>query len=218
MHVDPTGASDNVYRVARPGDKLLYTFGIPKDHPPGTFWLHPHNHGSITFQLVSGMAATIIVDDPPAPTTPAWLLEVPDTVMVLQQVNFDDPPVFPVESYIDIAKKSGNLLPDDVTYSDPKKLVYALVNGQYMPVQQMTPAMPQRWRLVNAAIDWRFTLSPPQGCTMLLVAMDGIYLQSPRNKTEEAPVVIPPGGRADLIVTCQDGTHKLVSKSNPRCA
>ena len=45
----------------RPGQVKDYVFEIPKDHPPGLDWYHPHHHGSTVVQAVSGMAGGIIV-------------------------------------------------------------------------------------------------------------------------------------------------------------
>jgi len=37
----------------RPGENYTYTFKIGQDHPTGTFWFHPHAHGSTLFQVFS---------------------------------------------------------------------------------------------------------------------------------------------------------------------
>lgn len=44
-----------------PGQHLDYAFQIPKDHPPGLYWYHPHHHGSTAVQAVSGMAGGVII-------------------------------------------------------------------------------------------------------------------------------------------------------------
>jgi FtsP/CotA-like multicopper oxidase with cupredoxin domain len=44
-----------------PGETFDYVFELPKDHPPGLYWYHPHGHGSSAVQGVSGMAGAIIV-------------------------------------------------------------------------------------------------------------------------------------------------------------
>ena len=43
------------------GQYLDYAFQLPKDHPPGLYWYHPHHHGSTAVQAVSGMAGGVIV-------------------------------------------------------------------------------------------------------------------------------------------------------------
>ena len=45
------------------GGTLEYSYVIPHDHHSGTFWYHPHYHGSGGLQLAGGMAGAIIVLD-----------------------------------------------------------------------------------------------------------------------------------------------------------
>src|SRR5258708_39789220 len=69
LHVSPAGNSDNVFREIPPGASFQYTFTIPPDHPSGTFWYHPHKHGSVAYQMANGMAGALIVEGgPPHPT------------------------------------------------------------------------------------------------------------------------------------------------------
>lgn len=44
-----------------PGETYNYAFPIPKDHPPGLYWYHPHHHGSTVVQAVTGMAGGVII-------------------------------------------------------------------------------------------------------------------------------------------------------------
>jgi FtsP/CotA-like multicopper oxidase with cupredoxin domain len=61
LWVSPTGNSDNVLIKIRPTVDFQYEYNIPPDHPAGTFWYHPHNHGSTALQVASGMAGALIV-------------------------------------------------------------------------------------------------------------------------------------------------------------
>ncbi|HJU37990.1 MAG TPA: multicopper oxidase domain-containing protein [Tahibacter sp.] len=61
LWVSPTGNSDNVLITLRPTVSFQYEYNIPYDHPSGTFWYHPHLHGSTALQVASGMAGTLIV-------------------------------------------------------------------------------------------------------------------------------------------------------------
>jgi suppressor of ftsI len=60
---EPLGTSDPLASqiVIGPGEQKDYVFEIPKDHPPGLNFYHPHKHGSTAVQLVSGLAGPIIV-------------------------------------------------------------------------------------------------------------------------------------------------------------
>ena len=61
LWVSPTGNSDNVLLTIRPGVSFQYEYNIPADHPSGTFWYHPHLHGSTALQVASGMAGVLVV-------------------------------------------------------------------------------------------------------------------------------------------------------------
>ncbi len=69
LWVSPAGNSDNVLIAIRPKVAFEYEYNIPATHPAGTFWYHPHLHGSTALQVSSGMAGALIVhgDRPPTP-------------------------------------------------------------------------------------------------------------------------------------------------------
>lgn len=68
LWVSPAGNSDNVLIALLPGVQFEYEYNIPPDHPSGTFWYHPHMHGSTALQVASGMAGTLIVRGSRKPT------------------------------------------------------------------------------------------------------------------------------------------------------
>ncbi len=68
LWVSPAGNSDNVMITVRPGEQFQYEYDIPVDHPAGTFWYHPHQHGNGNVQVGSGMAGPLIVTGDRAPT------------------------------------------------------------------------------------------------------------------------------------------------------
>lgn len=68
LWVSPSGNSDNVLISIPPGDKFRYQYEISHDHPAGTFWYHPHRHGSGFVQVGSGMAGALIVTGDRKPT------------------------------------------------------------------------------------------------------------------------------------------------------
>ncbi|MEL6523918.1 MAG: multicopper oxidase family protein, partial [Pseudomonadota bacterium] len=61
LWISPAGNSDNVLLSIPPGEQFSYEYNIPADHPAGTFWYHPHMHGSTALQVSSGMAGALIV-------------------------------------------------------------------------------------------------------------------------------------------------------------
>jgi FtsP/CotA-like multicopper oxidase with cupredoxin domain len=63
MEVSPKAPADDVLTMlTSPGQQLSYTVLIPKTHPAGLFWYHPHPHGESNRQVEDGMAGAIIVD------------------------------------------------------------------------------------------------------------------------------------------------------------
>ena len=68
LWVSPSGHSDNVLVSIAPGSGYRYQYQVPVDHPAGTFWYHPHRHGSGFVQVGSGMAGALIVTGNRAPT------------------------------------------------------------------------------------------------------------------------------------------------------
>jgi len=104
LWVSPAGNSDNVLISVSPGGRFDYEYLIPADHPAGTFWYHPHPHGSSLYQLGSGMAGALIVEGDRLPKADGpgdidVLLKdergraFPDRELLLQQINyacFDD--------------------------------------------------------------------------------------------------------------------------------
>jgi FtsP/CotA-like multicopper oxidase with cupredoxin domain len=65
LEVSPLGNSDNIFRKMEPGTTNHIRVDIPADHPSGTFWYHPHKHGSTTYQFIGGMAGFLIIKGGP---------------------------------------------------------------------------------------------------------------------------------------------------------
>lgn len=62
LTVSPQGISDNIYRLMEPGTISPIEIDIPSDHQCGTFWYHPHKHGSVSFQFFGGMSGFLIIE------------------------------------------------------------------------------------------------------------------------------------------------------------
>ncbi len=44
-----------------PGASHTYDFRLPADHPGGTFYYHPHRHGTVADQVFGGLGGVLIV-------------------------------------------------------------------------------------------------------------------------------------------------------------
>jgi hypothetical protein len=62
LHVSPSGKSDNIFRQIEPGKDFTFEYKIGDTHPAGTFWYHPHKHGSTAYQLSNGLSGALIVE------------------------------------------------------------------------------------------------------------------------------------------------------------
>ncbi len=61
LWISPAGNSDNVLLKLNPGVSFQYEYNVPPDHPAGTFWYHPHLHGSTALQVSSGMVGALLI-------------------------------------------------------------------------------------------------------------------------------------------------------------
>ena len=166
LWVSPAGNSDNVLISIKPGVDFEYKYNIPIDHPAGTFWYHPHQHGATAMQVASGMAGALVVEGERYPTATAnGDLDVmlkqfqPDDggssageVMLLQQIPYDCPsnslaPTRPCD------KDAVGVLEDFDQVEDPNAWLksgrYTSVNGKVQPVLKMKTQRLYRWRLID---------------------------------------------------------------------
>lgn len=162
------------------------------NQPEGTFWYHPHKHGSVALQVANGMAGTLMIEGP----FDDWLrgsyqaqgAELKDKVLVVQQVS------------------------DKLNFFAGGAVPQVLVNGQANPKIRMYPGEIQRWRFVGATMQASAQLeidfNSPQGTPVLArqIAMDGIrfapenYDRQPLLPQETLRFRLSPGNRADFLV------------------
>ena len=176
MWVSPSGHSDNVLISIHPGEKFRYEYQIPADHPAGTFWYHPHQHGAGFVQVGSGMAGALIVtgDRLPTPTTPGdidILLKdergrpFADRVMLFQQISYGclsakgeiegarDKHDEPVRPFTCGPGETGRIESFDNDWDWQQNGRFTGINGKVEP--QLTDAKTgafERWRLINAGM------------------------------------------------------------------
>src|SRR5581483_313651 len=60
FHVSPEGNGDNIFVQVQPRNAFTYEYEIPSDMSPGSYWYHPHVHGSVEDQIFRGMAGAIV--------------------------------------------------------------------------------------------------------------------------------------------------------------
>lgn len=175
--VNPDGNSDNVLRRLYPNPEAVYEYeyNIPSDHPAGTFWYHPHVHGSTAIQVGSGLAGALVVrgDRWPAQTPDGLragdidqLLKdadgnsITDRVLLLQQIQYacdtdaQGNPKPAADRWTCAADEIGSVN-DYTAFLPPTNWAdsgrFTTVNGRVAAPLQLSakPGVPERWRLIH---------------------------------------------------------------------
>lgn len=187
LHVSPRGNGDNPFVSIDPGQSFDYEFALPADHPPGTYWYHPHRHGYVADQLASGLYGAIVVEDPdPVPVSRERVLVISDLSL---QTNGDLAAVSPMDRMMG---REGQIV---------------LVNGQVGPRLLAAPGERERWRIINANPS-RYLRLTLQGQRVRLLSRDLGRVPEPAEISE---VELAPGNRVELLVEAREGTSTLVS-------
>ncbi|MGF9660441.1 multicopper oxidase family protein [Arthrobacter crystallopoietes] len=185
LHVSPQDSGDNPFVHIEPGSTFDYEYELPADHPPGVYWYHPHLHGSVAEQVSGGLYGAIIVEDPePIAASRERVLMISD-VALGPSGRIERP-----SSMERMMGRMGGVL---------------LLNGQVRPRLEARPGERERWRVVNACVS-RYLRLRLDGQQMQLLGMDSGRYAVPRAVDE---VFLPPGNRADLLVTTAAGTSRL---------
>lgn len=192
LHVSPSGNGDNVFLTVRPGESFDYDHQLPEDHPPGTYWYHPHHHGLVADQVFGGLYGAIVVGDPD-PVAAAR-----ERVLVVSDLTLDGSGrVSAPSAMARMAGREGELV---------------LVNGQSRPALTAAPGERERWRVVNACTS-RYLRLRLDGQQVQLLGVDSGRYPQPREVDE---VVLAPGNRADLLVTAAEGSSILQALPHDR--
>jgi len=166
LWVSPSGNSDNVLLSINPGVDFQYEYNIPADHPAGTFWFHPHQHGSTAVQVGSGMAGALIINGNRKPTVLdngdldtllySGATPFPEKVMLFQQVPYAcfsaDMKTFTWD-----CKKDQTGVVESIKQFDPGTWAtskrWTSINGLVLPTIPVAQSGEvERWRLIHAGV------------------------------------------------------------------
>jgi L-ascorbate oxidase len=178
LWVNPSGNGDNVLLSINPTVSFQYEFNISPTHPAGTFWYHPHHHGSTALQVASGMAGVLIIKGtrPPTPDLNGdidTLLRNADgsamkeRIVLLQQIQYAcrdaNGRIKTDSSGAWVCAPGVGGAPGDVggiegydqfgppTWQDSGR--YTSINGQVLPTfSDAQVGRIERWRLVHAGV------------------------------------------------------------------
>lgn len=176
LNVSPAGKGDDVFATIAPGAERSYVYDVPADHHSGTFWYHPHLHGTVAAQVAAGLFGAIIVED-----------EIDDRADMRAMTER----LFLLHDPVGINR---SVSPMDGMHGRAGETVR--VNGEIQPVLTGVPGSLERWRVVNASSSRPLALSVPD-VSMHLIASDGGRLADAR---EMGGLVLVPGERAEVVV------------------
>lgn len=191
FHVSPSGNSDNPLVEIMPGESFQYQIKIPKNHPSGTFWYHPHHHKFVAKQLSAGLAGAIIIED--AIDKQLEFKKSSDRVLM-----FADPRIGKDSSVMDtyMMDQAHGRLGENL-----------LINGQLNPQIISKPGVTERWRILNACSS-RYLKLNVEGCELWIISTDGGRLSAP---LEVSSLDVVPGQRVEVIVKpLRKGTLRIV--------
>lgn len=193
LHVPPTGNGDNPFLSIEPGEGLTYEFTIPKNHPSGIFWYHPHHHHYVAEQLFAGLAGLFIVR--------GELDEIPEIQAAREE--------FLVLKDFDLDKSGHILPPNHMAMMLGREGQLLTVNGQVNPKFTIAKGGLLRLRILNASPSRFYRLSL-ENHSFYLIATDGVAIAAPV-KLEE--LLLAPGERAELLVRGEKelGQYRLLT-------
>lgn len=219
LHVSPDAPSDDVLilvgssNVADPDDhsshspatfydgQFSYRYDVPDTHPVGTFWYHPHKHGSVSTQIATGMAGALIIrsgaddkDFDQLLDEQCKITQGDERILVFTTINYMAENNRPGHAVFDpLLYAAGSVSPGCPVTKDTPDQTVMLVNGVYMPTITMKKGEMLRFRIVNATVGQvlipkfkNALLGHPSGLgssppvpDVYAVAVDGIALPPP---------------------------------------
>ena len=220
LTVSPQELGDNVLRDMEPGTASSILVKIPEDHPSGTFWYHPHRHGSLTYQMYGGMAGFLIVEGGPGTLDDVPEVKAAREVLMAFQVIRTGPDgrvPFVDPTATQFGTNPNQPLPPGLWATLKGSSSYTTTNGVINPVIQMRPGEVQRWRWLGAGSGETFVVTL-QNHALHVVANDGITAPRARTLAPGDPYVMASGQRADVLVKAGRPGVYLLQALDPTAA
>eukprot|EP01084_Bolivina_argentea_P033175 61396_1 len=226
LHIGGMVPGDNVFMSIGPGDQHTYVYNIPCSHSGGTFFYHPHHHGSTEYQVGHGAGGVLIIDDDPIEGLPTWYTSMNELIFFITHVD--------IPKLTNRWKHNVNnpLLVDNVwertpadnSRNDEKTNLY-LVNGQFKPNICVTAGEWIKLRFAHIEIDsprLYYIGTGSDGCMVKLLARDGVIVHGSNNQAprDVSNVIwLTQSSRADVAVYCpghasNDITYNIYSGHN----
>lgn len=229
LHVNPNEPEDFVLLEIKPGEDYTYHYQFDQELSAGSYWYHPHVHGSVHFQVESGMAGFFIVEDDDHLFTPDHIREVscPDHCEHEIQLLFQPLLIFNKFFTIqhDIQDNPDYMLDQIQTTAGVSLEQYLAenvhimtTNGQIWPEVDIPTGQTKRFRMLNASGKQTLALrivnskgNDAGSCRILEIADDGVYFKKGRRQ-HFGHTIMSSGRRSEWLVNCKKpGTYQLRS-------
>lgn len=175
LHISPR--VDDPFLHVAPGEQAVYEWQVPAGSA-GTYWYHPHVHGSVARQVFAGLAGPLIVESPLE--RELGLHRAEEHLLVLKDLSLDGTEPEPYSPFDWLRGKEGDLV---------------MVNGVLNPVLIARRSL-LRLRLLNAGTARYYRLQL-EGHPLNLMATDGGLIERPQAVEE---LLLAPGERAEVLV------------------
>jgi len=196
---------DDPEQGIKPGETRQYEYRLREDHPAGTYWYHPHLHGSSAMQVGSGMAGALVIEGP--------IDDVPEIAAAQERVFVFQAPLYDntgqLESFAFVASFTSN---------EPA----FLINAVRQPTIVMKSGEVQNWRFLNAGTFNMLNLSL-DGHTLYQYSHDGnprrtFKLNPPLPLSAFTPPTTPPPPASypeGIVLAVGNRTNVLVKAGAP---
>lgn len=159
-----------------------FNFNLPIDQRAGTYWYHPHPHGTTAKQVFMGLAGFFIVND-----AEEQALNLPsgdqELLLVIQDKRIKN-------SQLNYAPTMGEVM---TGYTGE----YILVNGSNAPFHNVATRY-YRLRVLNGSTARVYNLALSDNQAFDVIGADGGLLAQPVSVTS---LMLAPGERADILVS-----------------
>jgi blue copper oxidase len=162
-----------------------FHYSLPINQRAGTYWYHPHAHGSTASQVFMGLVGMFIVNDDEESmlNLPSGEFEIP---LIIQDKHFDG-------GKLDYSPTEEEIM----TGYLGEQIV---VNGLHAPFLSIESGW-YRLRILNASTARVYNLGFTGGIQMNVIGADGGLLTSPETVSS---ILVAPGERIDVLVDFTD--------------
>ncbi|HEU4325286.1 MAG TPA: multicopper oxidase domain-containing protein [Roseiflexaceae bacterium] len=180
----PAAVDGHSSSVVQPGERYVYEFTVADR--AGTYWFHPHPHGTIGKQVIMGLAGLFLVSDEEEQVAglPAGAQDIP---LVLQDRTFDEQNQFVYRP--DATAQMMGFLGEHILVNGVPDLALDLATRAY------------RLRLLNGSNSRIYKLAWSTGTPLTVIGTDGGLLEAPVSRPF---VMLAPGERIELWADLRD--------------